>query len=54
MSGCVRGGVLVGTFGIFLPSIFVVLLAEPWFRRFRSSPIFKGITQTLVLSFVQI
>jgi chromate transporter len=45
-------GALVGTFSIFLPSIFVVLLAEPWFRRFRSSPILGGITQALVLSFV--
>jgi len=45
-------GALVGTAGIFLPSIFVVLLAEPWFRRYRSSPIFKGITGALVLSFV--
>jgi chromate transporter len=45
-------GALVGTTGIFLPSIFVVLLAEPWFQRYRSSPIFKGITGALVLSFV--
>ncbi len=45
-------GAFVGTAGIFLPSIFVVLLAEPRFRRYRSSPIFKGITAALVLSFV--
>ncbi len=45
-------GALVGTVGIFLPSIFVVLLAEPWFRRFHSSPIFRGISEALVLSFV--
>ncbi|MHB8055120.1 MAG: chromate efflux transporter, partial [Candidatus Aminicenantales bacterium] len=45
-------GALVGTVGIFLPSIFVVLLAEPWFRRYRFSPVFKGITSALVLSFV--
>lgn len=45
-------GAMVGTVGIFLPSIFVVLLAEPWFRRYRSSPIFKGITGALILSFV--
>ena len=45
-------GAFVGTAGIFLPSIFVVLLAEPWFRRYRSYPIFKGITGALVLSFV--
>jgi len=45
-------GALVGTAGIFLPSIFVVLLAEPWFRRYRFSPVFKGITGALVLSFV--
>jgi chromate transporter len=45
-------GALVGTAGIFLPSIFVVLMVEPWFQRYRSSPIFKGITGALVLSFV--
>ena len=45
-------GALVGTVFIFLPSIFVVLLAEPWLRRLRSSPIFNAATRALVLSFV--
>jgi chromate transporter len=45
-------GALVGTISIFLPSIFVVLLAAPWFRRLQSSATFQGITRALVLSFV--
>jgi chromate transporter len=45
-------GALVGTISIFLPSIFVVLLAAPWFRRLQSSAVFQGITRALVLSFV--
>ena len=45
-------GALVGTAGIFLPSLFAVVLVEPWFRRLRSSPIFQGVTRGLVLSFV--
>jgi chromate transporter len=45
-------GALVATACIFLPSLFVVVLVEPWFRRFRSSPSFQGATRGLVLSFV--
>jgi chromate transporter len=45
-------GALAGTAGIFLPSLFVVTLAEPWFRRLRGSAAFQGATQGLVLSFV--
>jgi len=45
-------GALVATAGIFLPSLFVVVLVEPWFQRYRSSPIFQGVTRALVLSFV--
>jgi len=45
-------GAVVGTVCVFLPSILVVVLAEPWFRRFRSSPAFQGATKALVLSFV--
>jgi len=45
-------GALVGTVCIFLPSLFIVVLVEPWFRRLRSSPTFQTVTQALVLSFV--
>jgi chromate transporter len=45
-------GALVGTVSIFLPSLFVVVLVEPWFRRLRSLPAFHGVTRALVLSFV--
>jgi chromate transporter len=45
-------GALVGTACIFLPSLFVVVLVEPWFRRLRSHPTFQGVTRALVLSFV--
>ena len=45
-------GALAATAGIFLPSFFAVVLAEPWFRMFKSSPIFQGVTRGLVLSFV--
>jgi chromate transporter len=45
-------GALVGTVCIFLPSLFVLVLAGPFFRRLRSSPIFAGVTHALVLSFV--
>ena len=45
-------GACVGTAGISLPSLFVVVLVEPWFQRFRRSPVVQGITRGLVLSFV--
>jgi chromate transporter len=45
-------GAAVGTVFVFLPSLLMVVLAEPWFSRFRSSNRFQGATQSLVLSFV--
>jgi chromate transporter len=45
-------GACVGTLGIFLPSLFVVVLVEPWYRRFRNSPVVQGVTRGLALSFV--
>lgn len=45
-------GALVGTVGIFLPSLAMLVLAEPWYRQFRSSPLFGRITRGLFLSFV--
>jgi chromate transporter len=45
-------GALVATVSIFLPSLFVLLVAEPLFRRLRSRPSFAGATRGLVLSFV--
>jgi chromate transporter len=45
-------GALVATVSIFLPSLFVLLVAEPFFRRLRSVPSFAGATRGLVLSFV--
>ena len=45
-------GAIVGTVCVFLPSLFAVVLVEPWFDRLRSSPLFRGTTQALVLSFV--
>jgi len=45
-------GAVVGTISIFLPSIFIVVLAEPWFRRFQSSAVFRGASRALILSFV--
>jgi chromate transporter len=45
-------GAVVGTVCIFLPSLFVLVLAAPWFERFRSSARFRGASQALVLSFV--
>ena len=45
-------GALVGTVCIFLPSLFIVVLVEPWFRRLRSSPTFQTVTRALVLCFV--
>jgi chromate transporter len=46
------GGAVVGTVCVFLPSLFVLSLAEPWFVRFRSEPVFQGASRGLVLSFV--
>jgi chromate transporter len=45
-------GALVATAAIFLPSLLVLLLVEPWFRALRSSRVFTGITRGLLLSFV--
>jgi chromate transporter len=45
-------GALVGTASIFLPSLIIVTLAEPWFIRFHSAPVFQRVSQGLVLSFV--
>ena len=45
-------GAAVGTVCIFLPSLLMVVLVEPWFSRFRSSTRFRGASQALVLSFV--
>ena len=44
-------GALVATACIFLPSLFAVVLVEPWFDRLRSAPFFQAMTQGLVLSF---
>lgn len=45
-------GAVVGTVGIFLPSLLAVVLVEPWFRRLRASALFQGALRGLVLSFV--
>ena len=45
-------GALVATVSIFLPSLFVLLVAEPFFQGLRSRPSFAGATRGLVLSFV--
>jgi chromate transporter len=45
-------GAVVGTVAIFLPSLFAVVLVEPWFQRLRSSARFRAATQGFLLSFV--
>ena len=45
-------GAMVGTVAIFLPSLFAVVLVEPWFQRLRSSARFRAATQGFLLSFV--
>jgi chromate transporter len=45
-------GAMVATVSIFLPSLFVLLVAEPFFQGLRSRPSFVGATRGLVLSFV--
>jgi chromate transporter len=45
-------GAVVGTVAIFLPSLFAVVLVEPWFDRLRSSTVFRAATRAFVLSFV--
>jgi chromate transporter len=45
-------GAVAGTVCVFLPSLFAMVLVEPWFDRLRSSAVFRGATQGLVLSFV--
>jgi chromate transporter len=45
-------GATVGTVSIFLPSLFAVVLVEPWFERLRSRVAFRAATRGFVLSFV--
>jgi chromate transporter len=45
-------GALVGTVCVFSPSLFVLVLVEPWFRSLRRSVIFQGATRGVELSFV--
>jgi chromate transporter len=45
-------GALVATVSIFLPSLFMLLVADPFFRRLRFVPSFSGALHGLVLSFV--
>lgn len=45
-------GALLGTVCIFLPSLFMIILAEPWFLRLQSSAICQAATRGLTLSFV--
>jgi chromate transporter len=45
-------GAAVATLAIFLPSLFAVVLVEPWFRRLQAAPAFQGVTRALLLSFV--
>jgi chromate transporter len=45
-------GAVVATLGIFLPSLFAVVLVDPWFSRLQRSPVFGAAAQGLVLSFV--
>ena len=45
-------GALAGTVCIFLPSLFMILVAEPWFLKFQHSPVWQGVTRGLTLSFV--
>lgn len=45
-------GAGAATLGIFLPSIFVVVLTEPWFRRLQSSAVFQAASHAFILSFV--
>jgi chromate transporter len=45
-------GAVVGTVCVFSPSLFVLVLVEPWFRALRRSVIFQGASHGIVLSFV--
>lgn len=45
-------GALVATACILSPSLLVIVLVEPWFRRLRSSVAFQGASRGLILSFV--
>jgi chromate transporter len=45
-------GAVVATVSVFLPSLFALVLVEPWFRRLSGSPVFQAATRGLVLSFV--
>ncbi|MFA7331721.1 MAG: chromate efflux transporter [Candidatus Delongbacteria bacterium] len=44
-------GALTTTAGIFLPSLFMLTLAEPWFQRLNRRPDFRQVTRSLLLSF---
>jgi chromate transporter len=45
-------GALVATAYIFILSLFMVVLFEPWFRRFSRSPVFQAASRGIILSFV--
>jgi len=45
-------GAVTATVCIFLPSLFTLVLVEPWFERLRSSARFRGATRGFVVSFV--
>jgi chromate transporter len=44
-------GAIVATAGVFLPSLLMVTLAEPWFVRLRGSPLFQRVSRGFLLSF---
>jgi chromate transporter len=45
-------GAVVGTLSVFLPSLFVLVLVEPWFQRLRANPAFQRASRGIALSFV--
>jgi chromate transporter len=45
-------GALAATLGIFTPSLFVLVLAEPWFQRLRQFAWFRAAVRGALLSFV--
>jgi hypothetical protein len=46
-------GAVVATLCIFMPSLLVLLVAEPWFERPQSSAMFRAATHGALLSFVK-
>lgn len=44
-------GALAATAGIFLPSLFMLTLVEPWFQRLNRRPDFREVSRCLLLSF---